>query len=760
MNSHLFQGAAVLHPHPVWLACCFATASALSFSALAADGDTPLGVVTILDQRPASLPDPAGDLSRADLSVRRSQVNDTARLLVDVPGVSFYGAGGVSSLPAIRGLADDRLRIKVDGMDLTASCPNHMNPPLAYLAPSQLDSVEMYAGITPVSAGGDSIGGAIVARTARPDFAVPGAEPIRQGEWGLSAHSNQHALAGDVSVTVASDTVYVQYSAAHSQADNYRAARDFKTSRLTGREGHTLALDEVGSSAYKTRNQQLTVALRREDHLFKVQLGAQDMPYQLFPNQRMDLLNNEQDRINLSYEGQFDWGRLEARLYREDVDHFMDFGADKRYWYGSASGATGTPCPTINETCAAGMPMNTASQTHGLSVRADLTMPQQSVLRLGGELHSYRLDDWWSPSGAAMWPGTFWNMANGQRDRKALFAEWEGQLLPQWRGLAGVRYEGVTTDAGAVRGYNPLTDGMGAMASYQKRDAGLFNAQDRHRTDDNWDLTLLARHTWSDNMTVEMGYAHKVRSPNLYERYAWSTWSMAAVMNNYVGDGNGYVGDPNLQPEKAHTVSVSFDWKDRERSRALKVTPYYTRISDYIDAVRLTQNAGFNVLRFANQSARLYGVDVSGQMALWNDRAGDWSLEGVLSHVDGKNRQSGDALYNLMPLNLRLKLQQRWGRWENSLEWEAAKAKRDGSDVRNEIPTPGYALVHLRLSHEWSAYRFDVGVENLFNRFYRLPLGGAYLGQDKTMSMTGGVPWGTAVPGMGRSVYVGVRTRF
>ena len=34
----------------------------------------------------------------------------------------------VSSLPAIHGLADDRLRIKVDGMDLIASCPNHMNP--------------------------------------------------------------------------------------------------------------------------------------------------------------------------------------------------------------------------------------------------------------------------------------------------------------------------------------------------------------------------------------------------------------------------------------------------------------------------------------------------------------------------------------------------------------------------------------------------------------------------------------------------------
>lgn len=59
----------------------------------------------------------------------RPATSDTASMLRDVPGVSFYGAGGVSSLPVIRGLANDRLRIKVDGMDLIASCPNHMNPP-------------------------------------------------------------------------------------------------------------------------------------------------------------------------------------------------------------------------------------------------------------------------------------------------------------------------------------------------------------------------------------------------------------------------------------------------------------------------------------------------------------------------------------------------------------------------------------------------------------------------------------------------------
>ncbi len=65
----------------------------------------------------------------------------------------------------------------------------------------------------------------------------------------------------------------------------------------------------------------------------EAKFGLQDLPEQLWPNQRMDMLGNDQKRVNLRYLGDLDWGTLEARVYHEDVDHFMDFGADKKYWY-------------------------------------------------------------------------------------------------------------------------------------------------------------------------------------------------------------------------------------------------------------------------------------------------------------------------------------------------------------------------------------------------------------------------------------------
>lgn len=691
----------------------------------------------------------------------RAVTSDTASLLADIPGVSLYGAGGVSSLPAIHGLADDRLRVKVDGMDLVASCPNHMNPPLSYVDPSNLGMLKVYAGVTPVSVGGDSIGGTIVAETPRPEFAAPAQGSLAKGQAGGFYRGNNNARGGNVSATYASETVNVTYSGAYSQADNYTAGGKFKTTAETGRAGRTLPLDEVGSSAYETRNHTLGLAWKSDRHLVEAKLGYQDIPYELYPNQRMDMLGNEQKRFNLRYVGRHDWGELEGRVYHETVSHHMDFGDDKRFWYGSLSGASsvpyGSPCSPIGMSCAAGMPMDTESTNTGAAAKASIDLSTQDLLRVGGEFQRYRLDDWWPPSGGGMWPATFQNIKDGKRDRTAVFGEWERRVDARWMTLAGLRYERVRMDAGNVQGYSASPTAMGS----QYADANAFNARNHERTDNNVDVTVLSRYTMDATRDVEFGFARKVRSPNLYERYTWSTWAMAAVMNNFVGDGNGYVGNLDLKPEKAHTLSATFDWHEAERSWEFRATPYYTRVTDYVDAVRRTGFVAnqFNVLGYANQTARLYGLDLSGRVPLARTGVGELGIKGLVNYTNGKNLDTGDELYNIMPLNAKFVLTHKIAAWDNGLEVVGVSAKSKVSDARNEIKTPGYGLVNLRASYSWKQARVDFGVENLFDRFYYLPTGGAYAGQGRTMGMNS-IPWGIAVPGMGRSLYAGLTVRF
>jgi len=724
----------------------------------------------------------------ASLATMRPSTSDAASLLRDTPGVSLYGAGGVSSLPAIHGLADDRLRIKVDGMDLIAACPNHMNPALSYLDPAQVGSLKVYAGISPVSLGGDSIGGSIIAETPAPVFAQPGGESLVQGEAGAFYRSNGNARGGNLAATYATDSFNISYTGAIAKSGNYDAGGDFKNlifgtnpaadPTFTGRPGHTLPLDEVGSTAYDTRNHALGLAWRADNHLLEARLGFQDVPLQLYPNQRMDMLDNEAKRLNLRYLGDFDWGNLEARTYHEEVDHFMDFGADKKYWYLQGTpDYDGSPCGGPSATCAAGMPMYTASENTGVVLKADLNLTEQDLLRIGTEYQRYRLDDWWPASGAGMWPYTFWNLNDGERDRAALFGEWEKQRGPQWLTLAGLRYERVTMNAGDVHGYNLdsfPTNPAPAGPGNQTRDAASFNNADRRKTDNNWDMTVLARYTPDATRDIEFGYAHKTRSPNLYERYAWSTWQMAALMVNWTGDGNGYIGNLDLEPEKANTVSASFDWHAADRRWEFKATPYYTRVSDYIDAIQwnATTNAPsttlvtdqFTVLKFVNQSAQLYGIDLSGKLPLAKTGAGEFGLNGLLSYTSGENRDTGDELYNIMPLNARLTLTHRQRGWDNAAELVMVGEKDELSDMRNEIETGNYSLVNLRASHSWKQTRIDFGIENLFDRLYFHPLGGAYLGQGTTMSASTTAvttpKWGTAVPGMGRSIYAGVTVKF
>lgn len=730
----------------------FPAFSLFATPALAEEGPSiTLPGVTVSETR---VPNPlAGSnlLEGAGLARQRAAVSDTASLLSKVPGMSLFGAGGVSSLPSLHGLADDRLRIQVDGMDLVSACANHMNPALSYIDPSQVDAIEVFGGITPVSAGGDSIGGAIQVRSAAPEFAQPGQGLLAKGQAGAYYRSNGNGRGANVALQLAGETASLRYTGSTAQSDNYEAAQAFKTGLVPGTTVRRPGAKEVGSTQFKSINQAVDLAWRLEDHLLELRLGSQNIPYQGFPNQRMDMTRNTSEQANLRYTGQFDWGKLQARAYSEHTRHTMNFLENK-----------------LGNVASLGMPMDTEGFNSGALLKADLNLSARDTLAVGAELQRYRMNDWWDPISATpgmMAPHVFWNIRDGQRDRADAFAEWDAAWSGQWQSQVGVRAGTVRMDAGRVQGYNTMAGMMGyGDPANPSSIPGAFNAADHQKTDTNVDASALLRYTPDAERSFVGGFSRKTRSPNLYERFAWSTNNnMVMNMINWVGDANGYVGNLALKPETAYTASATADWHDARRQQwGVQLTAHATYVQDYIDAVSCAavgktcpaRTDGFVNLSFANQSARLHGVDVSGYRVLSGSPDADHlTLSGQISALKGRNADTDSGLYNTMPLNAKLALAYATGRWTHTAEAQFVDAKTDLSKVRNEQATAGYGLLNLRSSVEWKTVRLDLGIDNVLDRLYASPLGGAYVGESPKI-------WGIPVPGAGRSLYVSVSAKF
>ena len=667
--------------------------------------------------------DPAAVLIEASadaaLAARRVSTSDTASLLA---GVDSAQAGGVSSLPMLHGLGDDRIRTLVNGVPIAAACPMHMNPPLSYIDPANASRIEVLPGVTPVSLGGDSIGGTILVESAPPRFAATNDAVERGGSVSSFYRSNTAAIGGAAAASMATRNVSFAYEGSGVRAQDYRDGSG----------------EKINASRFETSNQQITAAWRSGQNLYEAQVAVQYMPYEGFPNADMDLTGNTGTFINTRYAGGFGWGELKISAYYDHIRHQMNGNTPDRY------------PPSLDITGFGVFPTLERAQDFGYRVGADIAASAQDTLRLGNELHGQTLDDRWpgAPVGATF---DYVSINNGTRTQLGTFAEWERRWSARWLTLAGVRNDTISMHTGPVQGY----DGIDPTAQ-------TFNASHRARTDVNVDATLLTRYKPDDQESYSFAVARKNRSPNFYERYAWGTNTIGTI--TWFGDGNGYTGNPALKPETAYTASISGNWHDRAaRSWEVKMTPYYTRVQDYIGVVPICgpdcSGMPGSQLMFANHNARLYGADGSAVYALSNTpEAGAFRLTASGGFVRGEDLSTQTSLYHMMPLHGTIGLEHLRGRWSSALELHVVDRKTEVDTTRLEPQTPGYTVLNLRTAYEWRSVHFDVAITNLLNRQYENPLGGTWQSDLYPPGYPG--PSFRPLPAAGRSFDTGITVEF
>lgn len=659
----------------------------------------------------------------------------TSESLLSSLGVDFSAAGGVSNLPILNGLMGDRVKVLVDGADVTAACANQMNPPLSYISANQVTAYKVVAGISPVSAGGDNIAGVISVNSISPQYSESSDLAWHSGYISAKFSSVDNGRKLGVGSRLASDTLSLNYQGSFSDADSYEDGNG----------------DLVLDTLYRAQNHSLTGAIRDDKQQFVIKLTHQKIPYQGFANQYMDMTDNTSYGAIAQYKHSFESSELQGQINWHSVKHEMGFFSKEK---------TGM------------MPMKTDAKDISTQLKWRLTLDKNSSLLLGQEYYNYRIDDWWPAieGSIMMGPNDYVNINDGKRERIALFAEYESQINKKLWLNTGVRVERVNTQVDEVQAYN---DGMsmmnmGSMSTMTTANNALaandFNNADRDKTDTTVDVNVLANYQFTLYDELQLGLARKNRAPNLYERYSWGVSNMASTMIGWYGDANGYIGNPELDVETAHTISATYSKTAKDDAWRVSANVWYTDINDYIDAniVRNFNSYGLanttrNILQFTNVDATLYGAKLDISKSLYQSKQfGEWLLKANVTSTRGKRDDTNQPLYQIKPLHTELTLSQQIGVFENTLSWEWVDTKSRVDVNRLENQTSSYHLVNLSSKATFNALTLSAEVTNLFDEFYELPLGGVSIAALKQNNSAGF----TQLAGQGRSFNISASYAF
>ena len=191
-------------------------------------------------------------------------------------------------------------------MTVASSCPNHMNPPLSYIAPAQASQVTVMAGITPVSLGGDSLGGTVSIESRLPVFAEPGGQLHEEGSSTGFYRSNGNNYGGSLTEWVASRNLGIGYTGFWATNDDYTDGAGHKiTSTYAQSTDHTMTLAAQGAGI--------------------LQASLHHTPYEGFVSAQMGIVRNDADSLNLRYRRGIGVGTLDAHMFWQNTFHSNEY---------------------------------------------------------------------------------------------------------------------------------------------------------------------------------------------------------------------------------------------------------------------------------------------------------------------------------------------------------------------------------------------------------------------------------------------------
>jgi iron complex outermembrane receptor protein len=142
--------------------------------------------------------------------------SNVAEAVEKVPGVAMVGKGGYSMVPAIRGLAEHRILLLVDGIRITSE--RRIGASGSFINLNNLDHIEVNRGPYSVFFGSGAVGGIINIITKAPEAYAP-----LKGDFHLSYNTIRKERAGSANISGSFGKFGYILGVNGKKADNYKA---------------------------------------------------------------------------------------------------------------------------------------------------------------------------------------------------------------------------------------------------------------------------------------------------------------------------------------------------------------------------------------------------------------------------------------------------------------------------------------------------------------------------------------------------------
>ncbi len=586
-------------------------------------------------------------------------VHDAGELLRSVNGMSATRRGGRGFEPIIRGQSQNQLNVMTDGAYTFGACPGRMDPPTAYTALENFDSLTIIKGHRSVIYGAGGSGGTLLFEHKRPSFE----QQKVLGSINLGHTGNSNTNTGSANLALGNDKVFGRFFGDISSAENYKDGDGNETASAYDSNSHGII---TGGDINQNHYLQLSYEGVSEDDVWFAGNGM-DSPW----------TDSDTYRLKWQYQGQSLIDGFEFTLYQSDVKHLMDNYTVRNRMPMNINGAA---APSSSETQGgrwlATIENDTQQWRFGLDHRAN-ERDAELYMDMGKD-GSYDM------LMSIMWPGV-------EQTHTGLFAEMDKRLGSEDLLRIGLRADLFSSDATRA----DQSAGMMASATPNTLYQNAYGVRAESR--DNTHLSAVLG--WDKNLAEEMVFSsnlsRSVRAPDATEQYI----ARSAM-------GSSWVGNPDINAEVHHQLDLTL--LKRNDAQQWSATVFWDEVSDYIERYK-QQSATL----YRNTSAKLYGAELDGQYN-FGER---WSTSAALSYLRGKG-DNGD-LGQISPLELRLNLNYQLSQWRIGAEAIAA-AEQDNYDPNNDAG-PSDSFTILNLYAHWTpvkAFRLQAGVENLFNETY------------------------------------------